>query len=122
MTLFNLVTAVNERFPNSDAKEICKIANGLEQRIINEIFSPHGIEAAAKINGDEGSLHSPLILGDENILLYVYYIFSIFSLKEMDLDAANAYSVAFNEKFAETAALFRRKYAPVKKTKLSGGI
>lgn len=122
MTLFDLVNAVNERFPNSDVKEICETAKGLEQRIIDEIFSPHGISSPAKSNDGKSSIHSTLILSDENILLYVYYIFSIFALKEMDVDAANAYSLAFNEKFAEIAALYRRKYTPVKNTKLSGGI
>lgn len=121
MTYFDIVSAVKERFPNSDAKEICEVVKGLEQRIIDEIFSPHGIEASHK-NSTEEIIHSPTLLSKENILIYVYYVFSIFSLKEMDVDSANAYSAAFNENFSELAILYRRKYTPVKNTGFSGGI
>lgn len=122
MTLLNIISAVEERFPNADTMETEKIVNGLEQRIIDEIFSPNGIEPFNG-NGDaESSADSPLLLSDDNILLYVYYVFAVFSLKEMDITAANAYSVAFNERFAELAALYRRKNMPIKKTKLCGGI
>lgn len=122
MTLLNIITAVKERFPNTNADEIGNAVSGLEQRIINEIFSPHGIEVPTKSNDSENNELTSLILGDENILLYIYYLFSIFSLKEMDVEAANAYSTAFNEKFAELSAFYRRKHPPIKKIKLSGGV
>lgn len=122
MTLFNIISAVEERFSYCDTKEVTKIVRGLEQRIIDEIFSPYGIELSVKCDEEIKNIYAPLILNDEHILLYVYYVFSVLALKEMDIDSANAYSVAFNEKFAELSALYRRKNVPVKNTKLSGGV
>ena len=122
MTLFDIVNAVKKRFPNSDISEICQMVNELEHRVNNEIFSPCGISARTEKLNHETDLHAPLILCKENILVYVYYAFWVLSLKEMDLDAANAYSTVFNNKWCELAVFYRRNHIPLKKTGLSGGI
>lgn len=122
MTLFNIASTVNERFPNTDITEICQIVNELEFRLVNEIFSPHGIEARAEKLNPEADIHTAFVLGDEYLSLYLNFLFSILSLKELDFDAANVYSAAFNQSFSELSALYRRNNTPIKNTLLRGGI
>lgn len=122
MTLLNIVTAARERFPDAAETEICLIVNELESRLINEIFSPHGISVRAQRLDPEGDMNTELLLGEENRLLYLYFVFSLLSLRELDFNAANAFSTVFNEKFGELSAFYRRNNPPLKKIALSGGI
>lgn len=122
MTLFDIFNAVKERFPNTDIKEVCQLVNELESRLVSEIFSPHGIAVRTQRLNEETDTYTPLLLEEENILLYVYFSFSILSLKEMDFEAANAYSTAFNQKFSELSTLYRRNYTPINNVQLSGGV
>ena len=122
MTLLNIITAAMERFPDVSGTEICLIVNELESRLIDEIFSPSGISVRTERLDPETDLNTALLLGEENILLYVYFIFSVLSLRELDFNAANAFSTVFNEKFSELSVFYRRNNPPVKKTVLSGGI
>ena len=122
MTLFDILTATKERFPNAKAEEVCRIVNEVEKRLVDEIFSPHGIKVRTERLTAETDIYSPLILNGEDILIYVYFVFSIYSLKELDFSAANAYSAAFNEKFSDLSVNYRRKFLPVKNTLISGGV
>lgn len=122
MTLLNIVTATRERFPDVSEKEVCLIVNELESRLINEIFSPYKIEVCDKKLSVDADMQVPLLLGEENILLYVYFISSVLSFRELDFNAANAFATAFNEKFSELSAFYRRNNTPAKNIKLSGGI
>ena len=122
MTLSSIASTVNERFPKVSITEISQIVNELESRLINEIFSPHGISVRTEKLNPETDINTPFILEDDNLYLYVYFLFSVLSIKELDFEASNAYSVAFNQKFSELSAAYRRNNTPVKNIPLSGGI
>lgn len=122
MTLLDITNVVKNKFPNSEINEVCHIVNELELRVVNEIFSPCGLSARTEVLSPETDANTPLILSEEYILLYVYYTYWAFSLKEMDLEAANVYSTVFNEKWNELAVFYRRNHTPTKKVLLSGGI
>ena len=122
MTLLNLITNVRERFPSADAKEISAIAGEFEGILINEIFSPNGIAVPREKLTLKSNVNDKLFLSDENLSLYLFYIYAALSLKEMDFEASNAYSKIFNERFAEFAAFIRRNNLPVKNTLIKGGI
>jgi len=119
MTLLNLITKVKERFPSVEPKELCQIIAELERRVIDEIFSPCGISVDATASND---INSPLMLGEENLSLYIYFVYAVLAIKELDFEASNAYSSVFNEKFKELAVHYRRSNLPVKNTFLRGGI
>ena len=122
MTLYDILTATKERFSNAKDTEVCRLVNEVESRLIDEIFSPHGIEVRTERLDPQTDINSSLILDDEDFLLYVYFVFSIFAVKELDFSTANAYSVAFNEKFSQLSVRYRRKFTPVKNIPLKGGI
>ena len=122
MDLLHVDTVVKERFIESELFQVCRVVNDLEQRLVCEIFSPCGIEVRATPLNFRDDAHTPLLLGDEHLMLYVYYVFWIFSITEMDLEAANAYSSLFYEKYNKLAVFYRRKYAPIKNPKLTGRI
>lgn len=122
MTLFDLLTTVNKQFPNADKDDICRIANELESRIINEIFSPHGIESKKSKSNEKSDIHSKLILEDEYASLYIYFIYVVLSIKELDFETSNTYSLLFNKKFEELAVFYRRNHLPIKNTAIKEGI
>lgn len=122
MTLYDILTATKERFSNAKDTEVCRLVNEVESRLIDEIFSPHGVEVRTERLDPQTDINSSLILDDEDFLLYVYFVFSIFAVKELDFSTANAYSVAFNEKFSQLSVRYRRKFTPVKNIPLKGGI
>lgn len=122
MTLFDIITLVNKQFPDANGDEICPIINELEERIFSEIFSPHGIERPRPKLNPKTDVNENLFLGEEHISLYLFFLFSVLSIKELDFENANAYSTLFNEKFKELAVLYRKNYSPVKKVLFKGGI
>lgn len=122
MTLLNLLSVINKKHPDASREDVCRIVNELEERIINEIFSPHGIERPRAELNAESDMHVNLILKDEYISLYVYFIYAVLALRELDFESSNSYSLLFNEKFKELAIFYRRNNLPVKNTILKGGI
>ena len=122
MTLFNILTIVNKQFPNIGRDEVCSIVNELESRIINEIFSPHGLAVPHTKLDAKSDINTKLILDEENISLYIYFIYAVLSIKELDFESSNSYSLLFNEKFKEVAVFYRRNNLPIKNTLLQGGI
>lgn len=120
MTLLNIITAVKERFPSADAKDICRLVNELESRLNDEIFSPFKIECSKRKLDVKSDMNTPLFLGEENISLYVYFIYSILSLEESDFECSSIFSTVFNKKFSELAAAYRRNHLPRKNTLLKG--
>lgn len=122
MTLLNLLSVINKKHPDANREDVCRIVNELEERIINEIFSPHGIERPRAELNAESDMHVNLILKDEYISLYVYFIYAVLALRELDFESSNSYSLLFNEKFKELAIFYRRNNLPVKNTILKGGI
>ena len=122
MTLFDIITSVNKQFPDTNGKDICHITNELEEKIFSEIFSPNGIgRPRPKLNHKE-DINAELFLGEENLSLYLFFIFAILSIRELDFENSNAYSNLFNEKFKDLAVFYRRNYTPTKNTLLKGGI
>ena len=120
MKLLDIDTAVKERFPEVELYTICRLVNDLEHKINCEIFSPCGIDARREPLDVRSDTHSPLILEDGYLLLYVYYVFWGLSINEMNLEAANYYSALFNEKYNKLAIFYRRNYKPIKNTAITG--
>lgn len=122
MTLLSIITIIKRRFPNADSVEICRLINELEDRIIDEIFSPIGKTCRAPELDVKTDMGTHLLLGTEQLSIYIYYISSVLSLQESDGEAYGVYSVLFNEKFSELAVSYRRQNMPVKCVRLTGGI
>ena len=122
MKLLDIDAAVKERFPEVELYEVCRIVNDLEHKLACEIFSPCGISVRATPLNFNTDAHTALLLNEEHILLYVYYVFWMLSLNEMNLEVANAYSALFSEKYNRLAIFYRRSYTPIKNTRLTGRI
>ena len=122
MTVLDILNSVKKRFPNTDIDEICQIVNELEKRFVSEIFSLCGLDVRTTPLDPVKDLATPLLLENEYFLIYVYYVYWVLSIKEMDMDAANSFAGIFNERFISLAIYYRRKYLPTKNTLLSGGI
>ena len=121
MTLLNIMTKVKERFSNADVKDVCCMVNELENRLMYEIFSPHGVECRHRELDVKKDMNTPLILDEKNISLYIYFIFAVLSLRELDFEASEAYSTLFNERFSELSVFYRRNNIPLKNAPLKGG-
>ncbi len=122
MTVLDVLNSVKRRFPNAEVNEICQTVNELEKRLIGEIFSLCGLDVRNTPIDLKENPDTPLLLEAEHFLLYVYYVYWVLSIKEMDMDGANAFANIFNEKFCALAISYRRKYLPIKNTLLSGGV
>lgn len=122
MTLFDIITTVNKQFPGISGEDICDIVNELEDKIISEIFSPHGIERPRPPLNAKTDINESLILENKHLSLYTYFIHSVLSLNELDFESANSFATAFNERFKELSISYRRENLPIKNTVLKGGI
>lgn len=122
MTLFDIITMVNKQFPSVNGDDICSIVNELEEKIISEIFSPHGIKRPRAALNIKTDINQSLILENEHRALYSYYIYAVLSLRELDFESSNAFSKAFNEGFEALAVSYRRENLPAKNVVLKGGI
>lgn len=121
MKLFDVITTVKKQIPDVSGEDICKIVNELEDKIHNEIFSPHGIKRPYEKLNIKDNINENLFLDDAYLSLYIYFIYAVLLVRDLDFESANAYSLLFNERFKELAAFYRKNNLPIKNTPLKGG-
>ena len=121
MKLFDVITTVKKQIPDVSGEDICKIVNELEDKIHNEIFSPHGIKRPYEKLNIKDNINENLFLDDAYLSLYIYFIYAVLLVRDLDFESANAYSLLFNERFKEVAAFYRKNNLPIKNTPLKGG-
>jgi len=121
MTLQQLIHIIKKDFSNASSSDICRIVNELEYRISKEILKPAGLPCREQLLLDKTDMNTPLLIGEQYLVIYTSYISAFISMLESDWERANAFSEIFNQKYSEFATQIRKSHIPVTKTAIKGG-
>lgn len=121
MTLQQLIHIIKKDFPKANSADICRVVNELEYRISKEILKPAGLPYREQLLLEKTDLNTPLLIGEQYLVIYTSYISAFISMLESDWERANALSEIFNQKYSELATEIRKSHIPVTKTAIKGG-
>ncbi len=121
MTFNTLILWAKRQFDFTDASFLASAINLLEKRLESEVLSPAGVEIQQRLL-TESSKKEKLLLPEEFYNLYTAYVAMLVSAQRCDGQMAAFYQALFEDILDRIKVYYRKKYTPVKRVKLGGGI